>query len=416
LYKLCVLQTHPVQYIAPWFQRLAQHPDVDLTVLYCMVPTAEQQGVGFGVPFEWDIPLLDGYRYQVLRNRSLRPGTSWFWGCDTPEVSRIVASGGFDACLVGGWQVKSCFQFLLAARRCGVPCIVRGESNSLKRRGLLNRLAHRWLLRQYAAMITVGALNRQFYLDHGVPASRIIDGANCVASERLAAAVTALQHRRLELRRNWGIRDEAYCFLFAAKFVRKKRPLDALRALATLQEDCRPQAAVRRPAGDLASQQSGCGADPLVHLLMVGDGALRAECEAYARAYGLPATFTGFLNQTEMPRAYAAADCLVLSSDRGETWGMVVNEAMVCGIPAVVSDRVGCHPDLIVPGVTGHTFRFGDVRDFSAKMAAMASAPDRSRELGRAAASRVAGFSFERLVADTVAALRLVCVEDRRDR
>jgi glycosyltransferase involved in cell wall biosynthesis len=78
----------------------------------------------------------------------------------------------------------------------------------------------------------------------------------------------------------------------------------------------------------------------------------------------------GFVNQSELPAVYASADVLVLPSDGQETWGLVVNEAMACGIPAIVSDAVGCGPDLIEPGLTGATFPLGDV-------AALASAIER---------------------------------------
>ena len=496
MYKLCILQTHPVQYIVPWYQQLARHPEVDLTVFYCMLPTPEQQGFGFGVPFAWDIPLLEGYRYEVLQNRAAHPDTNRFFGCDTPDLQRLIQDGGYDACLVSGWLVKSCIQFLWASRRAGIPCIVRGESNSLKYRSWVNRLAHRLLLRQYAAFITIGKLNRQFYLDHGAPESRIIDSVNCVDSERIAAAVAELRPSRSAIRGQWGIPEDAYCLLFAGKFIKKKRPMDILQALAVLRADqgtkgprdqgtkgprdqgtkglpttdtpasgmweARSAAAISptdapsiasrdvrpcvcasvrpsdsaplptdAPSTDAPSTDAPTyrRTDALPHpppstdapahchthpraplaLLMVGDGELRAECEAYAREHNLPVTFAGFLNQSEMPKAYAVADCLVLPSDQGETWGMVVNEAMACGLPAIVSDRVGCHPDLIVPGVTGHTFRFGDTRELGAKMLAMAAVPDASRAMGLAAAQRVAECSIGRLVADTLTALQRVC-------
>ncbi len=77
----------------------------------------------------------------------------------------------------------------------------------------------------------------------------------------------------------------------------------------------------------------------------------------------MPLHVAGFQNQTELPAWYAAADVLVLPSDGGETWGLVVNEALACGTPAVVSDAVGCAPDLALdrdPGRTGAVFAVGD--------------------------------------------------------
>ena len=94
---------------------------------------------------------------------------------------------------------------------------------------------------------------------------------------------------------------------------------------------------------------------------MVGDGELRAVCEGFVQSHSLPVQFSGFLNQGAIVQAYVAADCLVLPSDSGETWGLVVNEAMACGLPAIVSDAAGCHLDLIQPGQTGSVYPQGKV-------------------------------------------------------
>ena len=111
------------------------------------------------------------------------------------------------------------------------------------------------------------------------------------------------------------------------------------------------------------------------------------------------------MNQSELGRAYAAADCLALPSDWGETWGLVVNEALATGLPCVVSDRVGCAPDLITPGETGEVFAVGDV-------GALAAAIERVRATGRDRASacrqRAAEHSFERSTSGLVAACRAV--------
>jgi glycosyltransferase involved in cell wall biosynthesis len=107
------------------------------------------------------------------------------------------------------------------------------------------------------------------------------------------------------------------------------------------------------------------------------------------REHALPVTFAGFLNQGEIAAAYVAADALVLPSDFGETWGLVVNEAMACGRPAIVSDRVGCGPDLVTPGETGECFAFGDTAALASLLLAGAADPSRLRFMGKAARERV---------------------------
>ena len=169
---------------------------------------------------------------------------------------------------------------------------------------------------------------------------------------------------------------------FVGKLEPKKRILDLVAAIA---------AAANRPRH--------------FHLLIVGSGPLMEEAKTLALRSPVPMTFAGFLNQTELPQAYAAANCLVLPSDYGETWGLVVNEAMACGLPAVVSDRVGCAADLVESGVTGEIFPFGNVDALAGVLQSLAVSPERLREMGTRARARVADYSAEKAVAGTLDAI-----------
>jgi glycosyltransferase involved in cell wall biosynthesis len=104
----------------------------------------------------------------------------------------------------------------------------------------------------------------------------------------------------------------------------------------------------------------------------------------------------------------------VLPSDDGETWGLVVNEAMVCGLPAIVSDRVGCGPDLVEPGVTGAVFPFGDIPALARQLCEMAADRARARALGLRAQERVAKYCVENAVAGTLQAIEFVVGRSRR--
>jgi len=392
--RLGVLTTHPIQYQVPCFRALAARPDVDLRVLYCMIPTPSQQGAGFGTSFQWDLPLLEGYRHETLENVSRRPSVVAFEGCDTPGVGAAIRRHRFDAVLVRGWVVKSCLQCLWACRGLGIPCLVRGESNALRKRRWWVRAAHRVLLRQYAALLAIGRANRDFYLRNGVPPGKIFSAPYCVDNDRFAAQAAGLRPRRNVLRRAWGIPACAMTFLFCGKFSDKKRPRDLLTALG------------------MAVQAHGLG-QAGIHLLMVGDGDLRSECERMARGRSLPVTFAGFLNQNEIARAYVASDCLVLPSDFGETWGLVVNEAMACGLPAIVSDRVGCRADLVRPWRTGAVFPFGDFRALADLLVSFAAAPAEVKAMGTRARELAAAYSIDKAVSGIMRAARYVSAPAR---
>lgn len=149
--------------------------------------------------------------------------------------------------------------------------------------------------------------------------------------------------------------------------------------------------------------------DANVHALMVGSGPQKDKLQGLVRRHDLPVIFTGFLNQTEIAEAYAAADVLVLLSDYGETWGLVVNEAMIFECPAIVSDRVGCGPDLIEDGETGYTFPFGNVEALADRIQEMVEHPEHRHEMGHQARERVLSeYTVEKGVEGTVKAVRSV--------
>ena len=100
-FKVAIVATHPIQYYVPWYRALAEH--VDLTVFYCHRQTATgQANAGFGVAFDWDIPLLDGYHHVFLTNVSKQPGVDGFRGCDTPDIAQHIERERFDAVVVHG--------------------------------------------------------------------------------------------------------------------------------------------------------------------------------------------------------------------------------------------------------------------------------------------------------------------------
>jgi glycosyltransferase involved in cell wall biosynthesis len=161
---------------------------------------------------------------------------------------------------------------------------------------------------------------------------------------------------RQEIRDAWNISRDAFVILFCGKFIPKKRPMDLLAAASSL--------ATRHPSLKIHLLFAGSGelgADLRSHCDVVYDAeAQRTEDRGQRSAQNKLtsdlrpptsgtkplASFAGFLNQTEVSRAYVAADVLVLPSDYNETWGLVVNEAMASGLPCIVSDRCGCAEDL----------------------------------------------------------------------
>ncbi len=200
------------------------------------------------------------------------------------------------------------------------------------------------------------------------------------------ARAAELRPQRAEFRAGWQVDGEDFCVLSVGRLDETRRPFDLLEAMEIGRKDRRD-----------------------LRLLMVGAGPLESAVRERAHERRLPVSFAGHLSPGDLARAYAAADALALASDAREAWGLVVNEAMASGIPAVVSDQVGCREDLVVDGETGFSFRTGDARGLAACLATLAADPIRSAAMGEAARDRVvADYSIDRAVEGTLAALDAV--------
>jgi glycosyltransferase involved in cell wall biosynthesis len=344
--RIAIVDTHPIQYHAPWYRVLGGRRDVEVQVLYCHKATpADQAKAGFGVEFDWDVSLLDGYSWEFLPNVAARPELT-FRGLDSPELARRILERRYEAVVLNGWHYKSAWQAMRACRKSGTPVLVRSDSHLHSPRNPMNAKVkwpfYRMFIPRLDVCLPVGRWSREYFLHYGARPDRVFEVPHIVDSERIAKEAVGWMERRAELRRRWRLAEEDVVFVFAGKFIQQKRPLDFVRAI-----------------GQARSKGARiCG-------LMVGDGFLRPACEAAVKESGAPIRFAGFLNQREMIQAYVAADALVQPSG-GETWGLVVNEAMVCGRPCFVSDRVGCGPDLIEEGNTGAIYPCGNVERLAA--------------------------------------------------
>ena len=362
--NLLIVSSHPIQYYSPIFSQLNKSCNFKSNVLYLTLPDPKSQSLGFEHDFTWDIPLLNGYNYSVVKSYTGKGLIKGFMGVKLnhpwQEIRRLTMLGKPDAVLVTGWHFWGMVQLFIALKISNIPIILRMDSNSLRQRSFFIRRIYNLFFSWVDICLTVGKYNHRFCLDSGMANTRIIRSPHVVDNEFFYNHANNARIRYDQLRYSWGIPSKAFCFIYAGKLQKKKRPLDLLKAF---KEACR-----------LTTQE--------VHLLMVGTGPLRDHCKSFATENNLPVSFTGFLNQTGMPEAYAISDCIVLPSDEGETWGLVINEAMACGLPAIVSTHVGCGPDLVVDGKTGFKYECKDIAKLAERLICMAENVDLAQEMG----------------------------------
>jgi glycosyltransferase involved in cell wall biosynthesis len=325
---ILVITTHPIQYIVPWFQELQKSLDCGFNVLFLREPEPKEQGVGFGLSFEWDIPLRDGYNNIVISPK----GTKMSKITLCYKIFKYLKKEKPSNVLVTGWNEPALIFSIVISKLLGIKLILRGESNDLRQRTLTKKIFHKLLLSRADAFLKIGAANERFYIKSGISSKKIFDGCYFVNNSKLIESINNTQNKE-QLREKYGIDYESVVFVFVGKFIEFKQPLLLIEA-----------------ASEVAKVYSN------ISLLFVGSGKLENEMISLANRLNVNIQFTGFLNQQELWKGYTAADAFVLPSHSEETWGLVANEALIFGLPVLVSNQIGCAEDLIISEEIGFVF------------------------------------------------------------
>jgi glycosyltransferase involved in cell wall biosynthesis len=335
---------------------------------------------GFGQKVEWDIPLLDGYPFQWVKNIAADPGSHHYNGIINPDMISQIMLWHPDVILVYGWAYQSHLQAMRYFKG-KVPVCFRGDSTLLDNSpwisNILKTVALSWVYRHIDIAFYTGANNRSYFKKYAVKDSDLVFAPHAVDNSRFAenkSGEAALLRQKLSI----GPNDTL--ILFAGKFEEKKNPVLLADVFLSLKL-------------------------PHVHLLFVGNGLLGPVLKSKA-GDSKNLHFMDFQNQSQMPAIYQACDLFCLPSrGPGESWGLAVNEAMAAGKAVLVSDKVGCAIDLVESGITGEIFSANDFNHLKKKLVGLIENKATLARCGKNAKDKIAVWSFENQVAAIVAIL-----------
>jgi glycosyltransferase involved in cell wall biosynthesis len=399
--KLAYLVTHPIQYQAPLLRRVAAEPDIDLTAFFATDFSARSfKAHDFAQQITWDVPLLEGYAHAVLPRLDKGPPEGiepilGFWSPLSHGIGKALDRGGFDALWIHGYARWHHWCAIAAAKRRGIKVLLRDEATPISaQRGALKTAAKRvffaGLRAGVDAFLAIGTLNRRYYEQNGVDPARISLVPYAVDNAHFRKGALEAAARREATRAEYGLEPGRPVLLSCGKLIERKRPLQLLEAFARVQAE----PALRRPI-----------------LAFAGDGPLRAEVEARAAAIAPGSVkVLGFVPQSQLPRAYDLCDAFILPSGQ-EAWGLVVNEVMCAGRAVIVSDMVGCAPDLVRPGENGAIFPTDDVDRMAAAIREVMGDAQRLAAMGRRSLAIIERWSFAEDVAGLREALARECPE-----
>lgn len=321
--RLAALTSHPIQYQAPLFREIAEREGINLTVYFCSRRGVEPEiDEGFGEEVVWDVPLLEGYDYEFLPDRSPLGGASSFFRFN-PSILKRLCHSEHDVLWVHGYESLTNVAAILTANRYDVPVVFRGEVMPETVKHSTKRYLVDNLFNYVDAFASIGTPNRRVYESFGIPEDRIFHAPYSVDNEFFQQQREALPSIS-QLRKEEDIPTDRPVVLFVGKFLKRKRPGLLLDAFVEATE-----------SGEAT-------------LLYVGDGKLRSNVEQKSIEYGRSedVVFAGFVNQSDIPSYYELSDVFVLPSIH-ENWGLVINEAMNFGLPIVTTEAVGASKDLV---------------------------------------------------------------------
>ncbi len=390
-YRLLLVLSHPVQYVAPLLRLMASHPCLEILVAYSNLRGATlAHDPGFGVEVQWDVPVVEGYPWVALHQSG--EDTTAAPPITYRALPDLLRTGNFDAVYVGGYYFRDAWRAFLLARRYDIPLLLSTDAHSLdswRVQSPPRRALKRMLLRQIyrrAARVLAGSSGTVTFLESlGVPREHILLAGNMVNNDWWIARASKVDRRAV--RQSWNIPEEAAIALFCGKLQPWKRPLDALEAFARM---------------NLRN----------AFLVFAGDGPMLAELQVRAGHLGVAerVRWLGFINQSQLPAVYTACDLLLLPSSY-EPFGLVVNEAMLCGCPAIISDQVGAKFDLLSDSQTGFVYPCGNIELFSERLRYLIANSPARRQMATSARERMSKWRPEQNVEAYVKAVTEVAAE-----
>ena len=376
LVKLLYFASHPIQYNIGLFRAIAKIKFLDFQVIF-------EDDVGlkpmyvkeFKKTIQWDINLLDGYKYKFIKNYSFSP-MGGFFARINPSIIPILIREKPTFVILHGYMHLSDLILYSMARLLKIKIIFRGEAVLS-----LNQYEKTWkekfkkfilprFLNNCHKVLYSCTGNKKNWEHYGVLQEKLLPIPCAVDNEFFQSKSIELQSQKKINKNILGINERDLVVLFVAQFTQRKRPLDLLRAVKIIE-------------------------NKNITILFVGDGEEKKKMEEYVKQNELKAKFVGFKNKSELPIYYSIADLVIVISDYDPS-PKVINEAMNFELPIIVTDVVGTAHDLVKEKENGYIVKVGDIKKISQKIDYLNKNRDFAKNMGKVSFEIINEWTFEK--------------------
>lgn len=365
-YKVAFVIKCPNAHYPTFYQNLALHPQINFTVYYCS--KTEFSSADYGINTEdWGIDLLGKYNYKFLKNFSIGGRgnrSSNPFGLINPQICLEIKRNRFDAVVLAGWSAATYYLAMLTAKVFGIPVMLLSDSNYIAEAEkpkykiiMKDLLLGKCIFPMASACLYPGTATKQFYRHYGVAEDKLFHFPFFVDTDQFES-YKDLKDKKVHLRSEMGIPEDAFVILFVGRLHGVKSPMDLLKAYE--------QVKFKKKA-----------------LIFVGEGPLKKDLQDYTYQCNLEQVyFPGFQNRVKIPRFYASADLFVLPASH-EPWGVTIHEAMCFGLPVITTDKVGSAVDLVKHNQNGFIYPCGDINSLASYIEELAVDREKRENFGK---------------------------------
>lgn len=348
--KLAVVSTHPIQYHTPIFRSLENSKLLKLKVFFgCKHGLVDSIDKDFLVSFKWDYDITKGFKYQFLSNLSIKH-LSGVRGIilaikSLPKILKFKP----NYVLVFSYTPTFIFFLSIFLNLFNIKLILRAETSDIA----LSRTKTKLFIRQkilklfyknFVHFFPIGSKSYDHYISLSIPKKFLTKVNYSIDVEFFNNQFKKWSSKKNMIKKSLGISSNQYVFLYCGKMFKPKNPLLIPKAFGKLSNDFLKN----------------------ITLIAIGDGIMRKDFEDQCKfLLNKRSIFLGFKNQSEIAKYYSISDALIIPSMSGETWGLVVNEALQFGLKVLASNKVGSSYDLINNGLNGYIFENNNSQDLA---------------------------------------------------
>ncbi len=381
--KIAIFTTHPIQYQVPLFKQLAKKKNIKLTVYF-----ASNHGIkinkdkDFNKKFAWNINLDSGYNYRFIG--TFKKDVNSFF-LNSQFIKKEIKDNNYDLSIIFGWNNIFYIKAIIYSFCYAKKIFLRSENNLSKKENILKKylksIIFYFLFKIFDKFLVIGLRNYNFYIKNGVKKKKLLNAPYSVDNNFFRKK--KLNKKKIKSKLN--IKNEIV-FIFSGKFIKRKRPMDILKAINLIKTERNNY-----------------------KFLFIGDGILKDKCISYCKKNKLKnILFLGFVNQNEIVNYYNISDVVIMPSEY-ETWGLSVNEAMASQCACLVSKESGCSDDLVKTSgkkKNGFIFKSGDIQNLSLKIKYLLKNKKKIRQMKKNSLEIIKSYEFKETINSIEKSLR----------